>query len=76
MNNKIKEIVEATTNVYLLDLNALSNLTMSSAYNVWHPTAIGYVKMAEEIKSLISYIISQDLEGFKDIQFIGTDLTM
>ena len=76
MNNKIREMVEATTNVYLLDLNALSNLTISSAYNVWHPTAIGYVKMAEEIKSLISYIISQDLEGFKDIQFIGTDLTM
>lgn len=75
MNNKIKAIVEATDNIYLLDLNALSNLTMSGAYNVWHPTAIGYVKMAEEIKSLISYTISQDLEGFKDIQFIGTDYT-
>jgi hypothetical protein len=49
---------------------------MSGAYNVWHPTALGYVKMAEEIKSLISYIISQDLEGFKDIQFIGTDYTL
>ena len=75
MNNKIKAMVEATDNVYLLDLNALSNLTASGAYNVWHPTAIGYVKMAEEIKSLISYTISQDLEGFKDIQFIGTDYT-
>jgi hypothetical protein len=31
--------------------------------------------MAEEIKALISYIISQDLEDFKDIQFIGTDYT-
>ena len=58
MNNKIKAMVEATDNVYLLDLNTLSNLTMSEAYNVWHPTAIGYVKMAEEIKSLISYTIN------------------
>lgn len=75
MNNKIRAIVEATTNVYLLDLNNLSNLTMHSAYNVWHPTAIGYVKMAEEIKALISYIISQNLDEFSTIQFIGTDYT-
>ena len=75
MNNKIRAIVEATTNVYLLDLNELSNLTMHSAYNVWHPTAIGYVKMAEEIKALISYIISQNLDEFSTIQFIGTNYT-
>ena len=75
MNNKIRAIVEATANVYLLDLNNLSNLTMHSAYNVWHPTAIGYVKMAEEIKALISYIISQNLDEFSTIQFIGTDYT-
>lgn len=73
MNNKIRAIVEATADVYLLDLNNLSNLTMHSAYNVWHPTAIGYVKMAEEIKALISYIISQNLDEFSTIQFIGTD---
>lgn len=73
MNNKIRAIAEATDNVYLLDLNNLSNLTMHNAYNVWHPTAIGYVKMAEEIKALISYIISQNLDDFKDIHLIGTD---
>lgn len=73
MNNKIRAIAEATDSVYLLDLNNLSNLTMHSAYNVWHPTAIGYVKMAEEIKALISYIISQNLDDFKDIHLIGTD---
>ena len=76
MNRKIREIAESTTNVYLLDLNDLSNLTAHGAYNVWHPTAIGYVKMAEEIKSLISYIISQNLDDFKFIQYIGTNLTM
>ena len=76
MNNKIRAIAEATANVYLLDLNDLSNLTMHSAYNVYHPTAIGYVKMAEEIKALISYIISQNLDEFKDIHLIGTDYVL
>lgn len=75
MNRKIRAIVEATVDVYLLDLNDLSNLGTHGAYNVWHPTAIGYVVMAEEIKSLISYTISQNLDDFKDIQFIGTNYT-
>ena len=76
MNNKIRAITEATDSVYLLDLNNLSNLTMHNAYNVWHPTALGYVKMAEEIKALISYTISQNLDDFKDIHLIGTDYVL
>ncbi len=75
MNNKITAIAEATSNVYLLDLNALSNLTMDEAYNIWHPTAVGYVKLAEEIKSLISYTISQNLADFKFIQNIPSSKT-
>ena len=75
MNRRIREIAEATTNVYLLDLNNLSNLSTHGAYNIWHPTAIGYVKLAEEIKSLISYTISQNLDDFKFIQYIGTNMT-
>jgi hypothetical protein len=76
MNRKIRAIVEATADVYLLDLNDLSNLGAHDAYNVWHPTAIGYVVMAEEIKSLISYTISQNLDDFKFIQYIGTNMTI
>ena len=76
MNKKIREIAEATVNVYLLDLNSLSNLSTHGAYNIWHPTAIGYVKLAEEIKSLISYTIKQNLDDFKFIQYIGTDMTI
>ena len=73
MNNKIREIVKASNDMYLLDLNIHSELTTHGAYNVWHPTAIGYVKLAEEIKALISYTINQNLDEFKDIQMIGTD---
>jgi hypothetical protein len=49
---------------------------MHQAYNVWHPTALGYVKLAEEIKALISYTISQNLDDFKDIHLIGTDYVL
>lgn len=73
MNNKIKDIVNASDNVYLLDINIYSNITSNAVYNVWHPTALGYVKLAEEIKALISYTISQNLDEFSTIQFIGTD---
>lgn len=73
MNNIIKEIVEETEDAYLLDINLFSNVANNEAYNVWHPTAIGYAKLAEEIKSLICYQIKQNLEEFENIQFIGTD---
>ena len=32
--------------------------------------------MAEEIKALISYTISQNLDDFKDIYLIGTDYVL
>ena len=73
LNEKIIEIANASSDIYLLDLNNFSNLTMHQAYNVWHPTALGYVKLAEEIKALISYTIHQNLDDFKDIHLIGTD---
>ena len=73
LNEKIREIAEASNDIYLLDLNAYSNLTAHPAYNVWHPTPLGYVKLAEEIKALISYTISENLDDFKDIHLIGTN---
>jgi lysophospholipase L1-like esterase len=76
LNEKIVAIANASSDIYLLDLNTFSNLTMHQAYNVWHPTALGYVKLAEEIKALISYTISQNLDDFKDIHLIGTDYTL
>lgn len=71
MNEKIAEIAENTENVFLIDLNKYSELTSRTEYNVIHPTALGYHKMANEIKSYISYIIGNNLNKFTDIQFIG-----
>ena len=76
LNDKIKEMVEYTDNAYLLDLNHYSEIATQAAYNVTHPTALGYQKLAAEIYSMISYIIKNNLDEFKTVQFIGTDYTL
>ena len=71
LNEKIKSIAEATEDVYLIDINSYSELASKPEYNVTHPTALGYHKLANEIKSYISYVISKNLSEFTEIQFIG-----
>ena len=71
LNDKIKEMVEAMDNVYLLDLNTYSEIASKPEYNVTHPTALGYHKLANEIKAYISYIINKNLSDFTNIQFIN-----
>ena len=71
MNEKIAEIAENAENVFLVDLNKYSELASRAEYSVIHPTALGYHKMANEIKYYISYIIGNNLNKFTDIQFIG-----
>jgi lysophospholipase L1-like esterase len=75
-NEKIREIANATENVYLIDLNTYSELFDGTAYENSHLTAIGYHKMASELAAYISYIIKTNLDEFKEIQFIGTDYTI
>lgn len=72
LNEKIREIAESTTDVYLVDLNDYSACEGGTPYENQHLTAIGYNKMASEISALISYTISKNLEDFKAVQFIGT----
>ena len=76
LNDKIKAIVEYTDDAYLLDLNYYSEIATNVAYNVTHPTALGYQKLAAEIYSMISYIIKNNLDEFKSVQFIGSDYTI
>ena len=71
LNEKIKSITEATEDVYLIDINSYSELASKPEYNVTHPTALGYHKLANEIKSYISYVISKNLSEFTEIQFVG-----
>ena len=76
LNSKIKSIVEANDNVYLLDLNKYSESANHVAYNRIHPTALGYHKLANEIASYISYIICHNLDDFESVQFVGTDYAL
>lgn len=71
LNEKIAEIANTTESTFLLDLTSYSTLASKPEYNVTHPTALGYHKLANEIKSYISYIISKNLDNFTDIQFIN-----
>lgn len=71
LNEKIKAIAEATTDAYLIDLNTYSEIASKPEYNITHPTALGYHKLANEIKSYISYVISKNLSEFTEIQFVG-----
>jgi lysophospholipase L1-like esterase len=73
INEKIREIANATENVFLIDLNAYSACLGGTPYHNIHLTALGYNKMASEIKSLICYTIKANLEKFKEVQFIGTE---
>lgn len=73
LNNKIKSIVEANDDIYLLDLNKYSEIANHTAYNRIHPTALGYQKLASEVAAYISYIIRNNLDEFEAVQFIGTD---
>ena len=71
LNSKIREIAEATDSVYLMDLNTFSELASKPEYNVTHPTALGYHKLANEIKAYISFIINKNMSDFTNVQFIN-----
>lgn len=73
INAKIKEIASATDDVFLVDLNAYSECLGGTPYSHIHLTALGYHKLANEIKALIGYTIKNNLEKFKEVQFIGTE---
>lgn len=75
LNEKIREIANRTQDVFLIDLNEYSECRRNTPYSNGHLTAIGYQKMATEIKSLISHTIKGNLNKFNMIQFIGTSYT-
>jgi lysophospholipase L1-like esterase len=62
-------------NVYLLDIRAYSDCLYGTPYEAGHLTALGYSKMAQEIAAYISWIISNNLNGFKQVQFIGSTMS-
>ena len=72
--NSMKEICNTMDNCFFVDINKYSRLTEDLSNG--HPTAIGYNGIAKDLYCYISYIIKNNIEKFKDIQFIGTDYTI
>lgn len=66
------KLANATEDVFLIDLNEHSECRESTPYSYIHLTALGYHKMATEIKALIGYTIKNNLGKFDKVQFIGT----
>ena len=73
MMQKFREIAEDDPSVFLVDTNLHSNFDPVGGYYNGHPTAIGYQLMAQDIGSIISYIIAHENEKFKWVKFIGTE---
>ena len=71
----IRELVETLNNdhVILLDLAEYGNTGDKVGYNNGHLSALGYERLALDYISYISYVISQNLTLFRNVQFIGTN---
>ena len=73
INTLIKEFA-TNENCYLVDLTEYSHCVKGGAYENGHLTALGYHRLAHDYKAYISFIMNQNPESFKWVQFIGTDM--
>jgi lysophospholipase L1-like esterase len=73
INEVIEDIATSTTDCYFIDLTQYGH-TVGIAYAKGHLTACGYLRLAQDYKAAISWIIKNDPAGFRYVQFIGTDL--
>ena len=62
-------------NVICLDIAKYGHTNDKDAYNTGHLSAYGYWRLAKDYANYISWYMNNNSEVFKEIQFIGTDLT-
>lgn len=60
-------------NVYIVDLWTYGHTDDYLAYDAGHLSALGYLRLAEDYKAYISYIIRHNINAFRYVQFIGTN---
>ena len=63
------------SNVYLVDLWTYGHTDDYLAYDAGHLSALGYLRLAEDYKAYISYIIHNNPNDFRYVQFVGTNYT-
>lgn len=61
------------SNVFLVDMWAYGHTNDLLAYDAGHLSALGYLRLAEDYKSYISYVIRNNADDFRYVQFIGTN---
>lgn len=73
----IMDLVEEINDphVILLDMAVYSNIGDSAAYNCGHLSAYGYWRLAKDYYNYISWYINQNKLVFREVQFIGTNLS-
>lgn len=73
----IRDLVEELNdpNVILIDIAKYGHTNDEDAYNTGHLSAYGYWRLAKDYVSYISWYMHNNPSVFKEIQFIGTDLT-
>ena len=62
-------------NVYLVDLWAYGHTDDLLAFDAGHLSAYGYLQLAIDYKAYIGYIIRNNPNDFRYVQFIGTNYT-
>jgi len=71
IRESVADIQTNDENVFLLDHHEYGTTGLTRYWH-GHATATGYERIAEDLFGYISYIMSQDMDKFKYIQFIGT----
>ena len=77
MSETIRTIVSNLNDddVYLVDLWVYGHTDDYLAYDAGHLSALGYLKLAEDYKAYISWIVYNNINDFRYVQFIGTNYT-
>ena len=71
----LQEYYANDNNVFPLDIQQYGHTYDIDAYNCGHLSAYGYHTLAKDYIAYISYIMSKSPGLFKEVQFIGTDLS-
>ena len=79
LSETIRRIVTKFDNVYLADIEKYGikwwESFGASLLNGGHPSAIGHYYQAVYYNTIINWIMSKNIRNFREIQFIGTDMT-
>ena len=72
-NEAIRYMPTIFKNVYVLDMEKYCNELNDWEYTQGHGNAMGYLNYSYQISSYVDWIIRNNFDDFKYVQFINTD---